>query len=326
MTEYEFLTQWSPVSGVVSLPHCDSIEIAWANVQAGLSSFQEQDSWMTFVDGQTFPIMASPFTDLELDDAQGRFGLLLGDLLTKLRQENIPANINLLLSGDWSPTSIDMLRSNLGSDVDQQILACGTSDALQQWNNAVAADDKPWLWVAVHTGCAKDSLRVNAEQLACSERSEGIYSTDCAVAILFEHQQEHGVKVCGMQHAENLDPMQDSFTSLKGMLQQFTQLSQRTLVHTLPLGAETEIELYKARQSDAPQARTQWPDSIRRVNDTIALGNTLGDLGVCSLPILVLIQHAEKGLTNPIVLAHEGRERFVWSPLAPMKTDTQEGS
>ena len=315
-THYAQLSHLSITDGAVVLPQTDRIDIALANAQAGLCGFTEMDSWLTEADGSEYPILAAPAVDPTVADDNARLTLLCHELLPKLIEMEIAPQTRLVLTGHWPEPIVNSLLSVLKLSSEACIQAFTLADTLQQWEAHCADHQGSWLWLSAHLGCGAELLRVNRLQLACSARSEGIYSTDLITAVQFEHSEQPTYLIAQATEPASDNPLQITPQALRTMTQSLDNARSRPLLHGLPVSAATDIELYRFRQPSNAQPidHTAWPDPD--VQTDISLSATVGTAGVCALPLAMLFQHHWNGHQQPLCIAHEGMERFIWTRMA----------
>ncbi|EAR10064.1 hypothetical protein [Reinekea blandensis] len=315
-THYAQLSHLHITDGAAVLPQTDRIDIGLANAQAGLCGFTEMDNWLTEADGSEYPILAAPTVDAAVMDDHARLSLLCQDLLPKLVAMELTPETHLVLTGFWPDLIVSSLQSALKLSTNDCIRSVTLAETLQQWEANCADRRGTWLWLSSHVGCGNQLLKANRSQLACSARSEGIYSTDLITAIMFEHKDQPAYFVAQATEPASDDPLQKTPQALRAITQSLHDAYSRPLLHGLPVSAATEIELYRFRQANnaQPNGNRVWPDPDSQ-ND-IALAATIGTPGVCALPLAMLFHHYWNGHLLPVCIAHEGMERFTWSRTA----------
>lgn len=316
ITSFEHLSYLTPMHGAIALPQCDRLDILLANAQAGLTGFHEQEVWLTDVEGCEYPIFAAPGVDADVRDHDARLIMLLQDLIVKLAERNVPSDSRVVLSGRWSDSALTQLKTTLGLSAEPCVIAPTLNETLAKWDQACVDHNGAWLWLSAHLGCSEDVLRSKRPSLACSARSEGIYSTDVLTAVLLDHSTQPKYRVAQATEPAMEDPLQLKPEALGALTQSIDAAKKRPMIHSLPIAAVSDIERYRFRQPEQPAsgASPLWPDPTDQQD--LSLANTVGTVGVCALPLALLLQQEWLGTLAPLCIAHEGTERFIWSPVA----------
>ncbi|MEJ2043359.1 MAG: hypothetical protein P8X74_00775 [Reinekea sp.] len=314
--QYPALSALVPVAGAVALPHCDSVDIAIASLQAGLTSFCEYEGIIAIVKNNELPALAAPYCTLDVTDVDARTAVLLEDLIPKIQALLNDSTPGLVLTGHCSAPLINVLLQMLSIPPEDLIHSETTLASLQQWQDRAAENpQRRWLWLSVHAGCNARLLIENQSRLACAERSEGILSTDLAVAILLEAQVEGATfKLVTADEPAAENPLENKPVALTRLLENFEKADERDLLQSMQNRTQTAIEFYKLQQNlRSPKPEPPLPIDNRPVE--YQLSSLLGELGVCALSLQLLIQHHWKEPVYPLAIANEGSQRMIWSPI-----------
>ena len=314
--QFSALSGLAPYQADLVLPHCDTIDMAWANIVAGLTSFIEIDDETTLVQGTEQPIHASPYCDLSISDAGARVACLIEDLLPKILSWTFDKSFGLVLTGHWPQKLVAQITSVLSVKPQLMVQQESLLETLFQWERAQESSAlDQWIWISAHSGCDFDSLERNRDYLACSQRSDGLLSTDVAVAIEMRSSQKPYL-LTGAEEEAHSNPLMQNPEALKRLIQEYDYVQQRNLFHNLQDCPESDIELYKLKQyidSLTPLSKVEAL-LVNRNDRNLALAQSVGHLGVCALPFQLMVQQIQSADNGLLAITGENSHRFIWSP------------
>ena len=312
------LSAYSAVEGTVALCEIDSAKIALANVLVGLSHCQPQEAFNVIIENVPQPVIALPIVDLDVEDEAGRQFILIENLLNKMTQWlPLQGQFGLAITGDVSTQIIDIVRQFTATEfvtVITQPTTEATLIAIEQKDAEVSPDS--WLWLSIHAGCAKKRMQALGVSVATNVTSECPMPADAATAVLLskpDHNKQNSfLRLIVEPNTE--DPLLQPTQALKALFENQPGAEKHILIHSIPNTAQGNIELYRLEQhfnEQRPDDETGLPWS-NLVPKRFNLNSTFGDIGVCQLPLLMLLQREWQHEEPVITIAAEANIRIVW--------------
>ncbi len=315
---YPRLAAYTPVEGVITLCEVDSVDIALANVLVGVSHAQPQDGISIIVDNTPQNIIAVPYIDIEITDETARQFILIEDLLKKMeRWPGIDGDIGLAITGDVSKKLIKLVQQNCALKF-VTVIAEPTIEltlaALE--NNLSSQQPDSWLWISVHAGCAQTKIKQQGKNIATNVSSEHPMPADAAVAIRLSKERNKSVSatIKSVYEPNTNDPLLQPTHALETLLSEQADVENSVLIHSMPNTAQGNIELYRLEQF-LNEKRTEELEDIPWQSlkpSWYNLSSILGDIGVCQLPLMLLLQTAWQQEQPLITIATEDSTRFIW--------------
>ena len=319
VTEFPKLAMFTPEVGAISLGDIDSIDIALANICVGLSHSQSQESFQVIVDNTPQPIIAVPAFDMGIQDESPREFLLVEDLFKKI--ENWPAvqgTLGLAITGDVSPQLVKVIQQQIKQPIETVVLERSLEATLKAMENKQTdhAIDT-WQWISLDAGCAHRRLHHRGLNIATQVSSENPIPADAGIVIRLTKQSNKVavVKVVNEPNAD--DPLTQPSQALTQLVADYPDAQNSILIHSMPTTAQGNIELYRLEQWLNEKRQGVEFDLPWEANEPArySVGAILGDIGVCQVPMMLLLQQAwlqQQPLRPLITIAVEDKTRIFW--------------
>jgi hypothetical protein len=273
------------------------------------------------VDESAEPILALPYIDINVEDELPRAYSLLENILPKFHNIAWPDESETI--GFIQTSEHDM---SLVSDyLVKKVKLCFTHtlheptlmQTLESLDNECGKTDAPnyWLWVSIHTGCARRMLETRKFELTCNARSEGRIAADAAVVVLLKNESHSGTVRSSVEpYADS--PLENSMTALHELLMDVPDVDQKTFVHTFDGTPESAVEIYKFKQAiSSDKTQAQSADWQMEPFYEVSMNNVLGNVGVCSLPLQLIFQQywPKQQPSDVVMVTTEDKHRIVWN-------------